>query len=43
MAMDTERVELHQLQIDEYEKLPEIFEKFTELIDEIGYNPFKGM
>jgi len=43
MAMDTERVELHQLQIDEYEKLPGIFEKFTELIDEIGYNPFKGM
>jgi quinone-modifying oxidoreductase subunit QmoB len=43
MAMDTERVELHQLQIDEYEKLPEIFDKFTELIDEIGYNPFKGM
>lgn len=43
MAMDTERVELHQLQIDEYERLPEIFEKFTDLIDEIGYNPFKGM
>jgi quinone-modifying oxidoreductase subunit QmoB len=43
MAMDTERVELHQLQIDEYDKLPGIFEKFGELIDEIGYNPFKGM
>jgi quinone-modifying oxidoreductase subunit QmoB len=43
MAMDTERVELHQLQIDEYYKLPGIFEKFTELIDEIGMNPFKGM
>jgi quinone-modifying oxidoreductase subunit QmoB len=43
MAMDTERVELHQLQIDEYDKLPGIFEKFTELIDEIGMNPFKGM
>jgi quinone-modifying oxidoreductase subunit QmoB len=43
MAMDVERVELHQLQIDEYGKLPEIFEKFDELIEEIGYNPFKGM
>jgi quinone-modifying oxidoreductase subunit QmoB len=43
MAMDIERVELHQLQIDEYDKLPGIFEKFTELIDEIGMNPFKGM
>ena len=43
MAMDTERVELHQLQIDEFDKLPEIFQKFEELIEEIGYNPFKGM
>jgi len=43
MAMDVERVELHQLQIDEYWKLPEIFEHFNDLIDEIGYNPFKGM
>jgi quinone-modifying oxidoreductase subunit QmoB len=43
MAMDTERVELHQLQIDEYYKLPGIFQRFTELIDEIGMNPFKGM
>ncbi len=43
MAMDVERVELHQLQIDEYWKLPKIFEDFNELIEEIGYNPFKGM
>jgi quinone-modifying oxidoreductase subunit QmoB len=43
MAMDTERVELHQLQIDEYHKLPQIFEDVAELIEEIGYNPFKGM
>ena len=41
--MDVERVELHELQIDEYEKLPEIFDEFAELIEEIGYNPFKGM
>jgi quinone-modifying oxidoreductase subunit QmoB len=43
MAMDVERVELHQLQIDEFGKLPGIFESFNDLIDEIGYNPFKGM
>jgi quinone-modifying oxidoreductase subunit QmoB len=43
MAMDIERVELHELQIDEYYKLPGIFEKFGELIEEIGMNPFKGM
>jgi len=43
MAMDVERVELHQIQIDDYNKIPEIFEKFNDLIEEIGYNPFKGM
>ena len=34
--MEEERVELHQLQIDEYGKLPEIFENFAEVIEEIG-------
>ena len=43
MAMENERVELHQLQISEYEKLPKIFDDFAELIEEIGMNPFKGM
>ncbi len=43
MAMETERVEVHELQISEYERLPEIFNKFAELIDEIGMNQFKGM
>ncbi|MBU1652608.1 hydrogenase iron-sulfur subunit, partial [bacterium] len=41
--MENERVEMHQLQISEYERIPEIFEKFAELIEEIGMNPFKGM
>jgi quinone-modifying oxidoreductase subunit QmoB len=43
MSMENERVELHQLEISEYERIPEIFENFMELIDEIGMNPFKGM
>lgn len=43
MAMENERVELHQLQISEYERIPEIFKNFIELIEEIGMNPFKGM
>jgi quinone-modifying oxidoreductase subunit QmoB len=43
MAMENERVELHQLQISEYHRLPEIFNKFAEVIEEIGMNPFKGM
>ncbi|UCH83758.1 MAG: hydrogenase iron-sulfur subunit [Candidatus Latescibacterota bacterium] len=43
MAMETERVELHQLQISEYKRLPQIFDKFMEVIEEYGMNPFKGM
>jgi quinone-modifying oxidoreductase subunit QmoB len=43
MAMENERVEIHQLQISEYHKLPVIFDKMAELIEEIGMNPFKGM
>jgi len=43
MAMENERVELHQLQISEYERIPEIFNKFMEVIEEYGMNPFKGM
>jgi quinone-modifying oxidoreductase subunit QmoB len=43
MQMENQRVELHELQISEYEKLPEIFDKFAELIEEIGMNPYKGM
>jgi quinone-modifying oxidoreductase subunit QmoB len=44
MSMENERVELHQLQISEYYRLPEIFDKFQEeVIDQFGMNPFKGM
>jgi len=43
MAMENERVEIHQFQISDYHRLPEIFDKFMEVIDEYGMNPFKGM
>ena len=43
MAMENERVALHQLEISEYNRLPEIFENMAEVIEEIGMNPFKGM
>ncbi len=41
--MENERVELHQLQISEYQQLPKIFEDFMEVLEEYGMNPFKGM
>ncbi|MCU0726306.1 MAG: hydrogenase iron-sulfur subunit [Planctomycetes bacterium] len=43
MAMENERVELHQLEISEFERLPEIFAKFAGVIEKYGLNPFKGM
>ena len=43
LSLENERVELHQLQISEYAKIPEIFNNFAEIIEEIGMNPFKGM
>jgi len=43
MALENERVELHQLQISDYDKIPQIFNNFAGLISEIGMNPFKGM
>ena len=44
MAMENERVELHELQISEYSRIPEIFANFQEeVIEKFGMNPFKGM
>jgi quinone-modifying oxidoreductase subunit QmoB len=43
MAMENERVELHQLEISEYKRLPKIFDDFMQVIDKYGMNPFKGM
>ncbi|MBC8423647.1 hydrogenase iron-sulfur subunit [bacterium] len=43
MAMEEQRVEIHQLEVNEYEKLPAIIDAFAEVIEEVGMNPFKGM
>lgn len=43
LALEPERVELHTLSIDEYDKIPEIFNNFAETIDRLGPNPYKDM
>jgi quinone-modifying oxidoreductase subunit QmoB len=43
LAVESERVELHQVEIADYEKLPRIFDDFMKVIDRYGMNPFKGM
>ncbi|MFZ0455883.1 MAG: hydrogenase iron-sulfur subunit [Ignavibacteriaceae bacterium] len=43
LVLEPERVKLMTLSIDEYEKIPQIFNEFVEEITEIGFNPYKGM
>ena len=43
LVLEEERVELHELAITDYEKIPKIFDDFLEVIDSVGMNPYKGM
>ncbi|MEW6235049.1 MAG: FAD-dependent oxidoreductase [Candidatus Omnitrophota bacterium] len=43
LALENERVELHQVEISDCEKIPVIVNRFMETIEEVGLNPFKGM
>jgi quinone-modifying oxidoreductase subunit QmoB len=43
LALESERVEIHEIQIDDYEKIPKLIDDFVEEIETMGYNPFKGM
>lgn len=43
LVLEPERVEFHTLSIDEYDKIPEIFNKFAETIERLGPNPYKDM
>ena len=42
LQLESERVEVHQLAINEYDKLPGLIDNFMEMIREIGPNPYKG-
>ncbi len=43
MALENERVQLHQVEITDSEKISSIIAEFMETIEEVGLNPFKGM
>jgi quinone-modifying oxidoreductase subunit QmoB len=43
LMLESERIQVHQLSISEYEKLPRIFDAFLAKMQEIGPNPYKGM
>lgn len=42
LALEAERVAMHEIAIDEYDKIPEIINAFVEEVDALGPNPFKG-
>jgi quinone-modifying oxidoreductase subunit QmoB len=42
LQLEAERVQMMQVSIAEYDKLPEMINEFVEKVKEIGPNPFKG-
>jgi quinone-modifying oxidoreductase subunit QmoB len=42
LALEPERVKLVQVAIDEYDKIPQIFNEFMEQMEAIGPSPMKG-
>ena len=42
LRLESERVKMVQLSINEYDLLPGIFKEFMETMDKVGPNPFKG-
>ncbi len=43
LVLEEERVELHELAITDFHKIPKIFDDFLEVMEEVGPNPYKGM
>ena len=43
LALESERVVIHEIQISDYNKIPQLIDDFVEEIETMGYNPFKGM
>ncbi len=43
LVLEPERVELTQLAITDYDKLPDIINGFMERIESVGPNPYKDM
>jgi quinone-modifying oxidoreductase subunit QmoB len=43
LVLEEERVEIHELGISDYHRIPKIMDDFLEVIDTTGLNPYKGM
>ena len=42
LVLESERIKLHQLAINEYGQIPDLLNEFMEKIEEVGPNPYKG-
>jgi len=42
LALESERVQMFEVAIDEYDKLPKMINSFVEEVEDLGPNPFKG-
>ena len=42
LVLESDRIRLHQLAIDEYDQIPQLLEEFMEKMEEVGPNPYKG-
>jgi quinone-modifying oxidoreductase, subunit QmoB len=42
LALESERIEVHQLALNEYKRVPEIVDKFIETLSGFDPNPYKG-
>jgi quinone-modifying oxidoreductase subunit QmoB len=43
LVLEEERVEIHELAISDFNKIPKIFDDFLEVMETVGPNPYKGM
>ena len=43
LALEMERVQIHELPLTDFDKIPQIIDAFMETIEEIGMNPFKDL
>lgn len=43
LVLEEERVEIHELAISDYYKIPKILDDFLDTIETVGPNPYKGM
>jgi len=43
LVLEEDRVEIHELAITDFEKIPKIFDDFLEVMNRVGPNPYKGM